>query len=102
MKRPEWDEFREKDQRLCVLRVLAECEGYMSNEGSLQLALETFGHVLSRAAMRGILHYLHDHHLASVEIVAQGSVYIATIRPLGLDVAAGRETHPGVKRPAPK
>lgn len=112
-----WSEFNQADQRLVVLRVLSESLGYKANDSVLQLALESIGHMLSRKVMRGVLHWLYDQGLIRVEILhpsapathdpreesaARAHVWVCELTQYGHDVANGRETHIGVRRPSPR
>lgn len=111
----DWAEFNREDQRLVVLRILLEAPGYKANDSVLQLTLERFGHTLSRAGTRGILHWLYDHGLIDVELVRgdqtfdtagddqkKASVWICRLLEPGSDVATGREVKKGVRRPSPR
>ena len=89
-----------EDQRLAVLRLLAEDAGYSHNDSVLQTALDAIGHAISRDAVRTLLAWLDEQGLVTVEAIE--SIRVATLSRRGLDVAQGRAVVPGVKRPAPK
>ena len=88
------------DQRLVILRALTEASGYQANCSMLQCILGSYGHNLSRAAVRSHIRWLEDVGLLSVELVGE-STLVATITECGSEVAKGIKTVDGVKRPAP-
>lgn len=90
-----------KHRRLCMLRWMHEAPGYSLNESLMQDALEEFGHAASRDLVRGELDWLKEQGLVSVEVLS-GRFMIATLTQRGVDVATGRATHTGVKRPSPR
>ncbi|MDC9620126.1 ArsR family transcriptional regulator [Xenorhabdus sp. XENO-7] len=92
-------EILDADQRLVLLRSLAECGGE-ANESVLQTCLDTYGHRLSRDRVRSHLGWLEEQGLCSVNDVA--GCLVATLTGRGVDVAEGRSTVPGVKRPRPR
>ena len=87
------------DIRLVILRCLNEDPGYDLNESMLQAMLEALGHNLSRDRVRTELAWLAEQGLVTVALVV--SIQVATLTARGADVAAGRSTVPGVKRPRP-
>ena len=93
-------EIKTADMRLVMLRCIAE-DGFSLNESMLQSALEMFGHEVSRDAVRTEMRWLEEQGLVKVEDVA-GAILVAHLTGRGQDVAAGRATVPGVKRPRPK
>ena len=88
-----------EDQRLVILRLLAESPGYASNSSVLTSALEGYGHAPTRDQVEGHLAWLAEQDLIKTE--RMGSVIIATITGRGLDVAQGKAKVPGVKQPGP-
>lgn len=88
-----------EDRRLVLLRVLAEANGYEANSSILQRAAETFGHNVSRDVIHTDLAWLAEQGLLTTDMVS--SVVIATLNHRGLDVAKGRSSVPGVKKPGP-
>ena len=88
------------DIRLVILRALAEDVGYSHNESVLQSILEQFGHVVSRDRVRNELAWLAEQGLIGIRDSA--GYMVATLTGRGADVAAGRATVPGVKRPGPR
>lgn len=89
-----------RDRRLVILRLLAEAPGYAANESILHAVLEHFGHHVSRDQVRGDLSWLAEQDLVTVETVA-GDIMVVRITARGMDIAAGRAAHPGVKKPGP-
>lgn len=87
------------DRRLVVLQALAEDPGYSHNESVLQSILEMFGHQVSRDQLRTMLAWLAEQGLVTTCDV--GNIIVAELTSRGADVAAGRATVPGVRRPAP-
>jgi len=87
------------DRRLVILRALQEDSGYDLNEYVLQSILEALGHTVSRDRLRADLAWLEEQGLISLSDVA--GVKVAKLTSRGSDVAAGRTTVPGVKRPRP-
>ncbi|WP_027714909.1 hypothetical protein [Desulfuromonas sp. TF] len=88
------------DIRLVILRALAEDPGYSHNESVLQQVLELFGHTESRDRIRTELSWLAEQGLITVRDAL--GYMVATLTGRGADVAAGRATVPGVKRPGPR
>lgn len=88
------------DIRLVILRALAEDTGYSHNESVLQSVLEVFGHSISRDRIRTELNWLAEQGLVTLRDAA--GYLVATLTGRGADVAAGRVTVPGVKRPRPR
>jgi Fe2+ or Zn2+ uptake regulation protein len=87
------------DIRLVILRCLNEDPGYDLNESMLQAMLEALGHNVSRDRVRTELAWLAEQGLVTVTVVM--NVQVATLTQRGADVATGRATVPGVKRPRP-
>ncbi len=88
------------DRRLVILRTLEEDEGYSLNESVIQSVLDLIGHNVSRDRVRTDLKWLEEQGLVTLKEVV--SVQVATLTSRGADVATGKVTVPGVKRPRPK
>ena len=86
-----------EDQRLVILRVLSEMNGYQANESILQTILDSFGHNISRELVISHLRFLEELGLISLEDIR--GIQVATLNGRGEDVAAGRASVAGVKRP---
>ena len=95
-----FDDYLAEDRRLTILKLLAESNGYALNEFLLQSALEQFGHSVSTDRLHADLAWLAEQSL--VRIATPQDVQVAHILARGLDVASGRTTVPGVKRPRPE
>lgn len=89
-----------ENRRLCILRILESAPSYRANESLLHTLVEEFGLTCTRDQVRTDLAWLRDQGFITLEQPA--GVYVARITERGLDVAAGRTTVPGVKRPAPR
>ena len=89
-----------EDQRLVILRILNEMPGHQANDSILQTILGSYGHNISRDAVRTRLNWLAEQELITVEDIT--GIQVATLTGRGADVANGHATQPGVKRPSPK
>lgn len=87
------------DQRLVILRSLVDAGGE-ANESILQDCLDVFGHRVSRDQVRTHITWLAEQGLVVVENI--GSYMVANLTGRGQDVAEGRSTVPGVKKPRPR
>lgn len=89
-----------EDRRLSLLLVLNETPGYSANAFLLRDAIGgIYGHAASLDQVRGDLAWLAEQGLATTR--TSGEVMLATLTGRGTDVATGRATHPGVKKPLP-
>ena len=89
-----------EDRRLSLLIVLNDSPGYSANAYLLQSAIAgLFGHQASTDQVIGELSWLSEAGL--IDTRETGGVTLATLTARGVDVALGRATHPGVKRPMP-
>ena len=89
-----------EDQRLRILQLLDQAEGYDLNIRILGDALSALGHRPSLDKLRSELAWLEEQGLVTTHVV--GSIAVATATERGLDVAHGRARIPGVKRPDPE
>lgn len=96
----QFSELMDSDRRLVILRTLEEDPGYTLNESVLQSFLEAMGHTVSRDRVRTDMEWLREQGLVTIQEIV--SVKVATITGRGADVACGRASVPGVKRPRPK
>jgi len=94
-----FNELLTQDQRLVILRALAQDLGYSHNESIIHSIMERFGHKVSRDKVRTHLSWLSEQGLVTLEEVV--GYYVATITTRGVDVANGAAIVPGVKRPGP-
>ena len=86
-----------EDQRLVILRTLVEMNGYQANESILQTILDNYGHNISRDLVVSHLRFLQEQALISLEDI--NGIQVATLNGRGEDVATGRASVAGVKRP---
>ena len=86
------------DQRLVILRLLAEQISYKANSSVLTMRMDQLGHAVSRDQVRTHLAWLGEQALVAVDEPVPG-VVVATLTERGMDVASGRAVVPGVKRP---
>ena len=96
MKTP-YAEYLRQDIRLVILRLLAEMTAYRANSSVLTMALDNYGHTLSRDQVKTELHWLQEQSALALDAV--GPVLVATRTERGQDIAAGRARAPGIKRP---
>ncbi|MEW6463779.1 MAG: ArsR family transcriptional regulator [Pseudomonadota bacterium] len=92
-------DYLRQDQRLVMLRVLSELPQFRSNSSVIASLLGQFGHHPSRDQVKGDLVWLGEQGLVSIEDI--GSVLVVTLTERGGDVAAGRASVPGVRKPGP-
>lgn len=88
------------DIRLVLLRSLREMSGYSANDSMLDQCLETYGHNISRDAVRTHLRWLEEQGLLQIEQV--GQTLVARLTGRGDDVATGQAVVDGVKKPRPE
>lgn len=93
-------ELVQADQRLVILRSLREMAGYSANESILDSCLETYGHNISRDAVRTHMRWLEEQGLLHIEVV--GGTLVARLTGRGEDVATGQAVVDGVKKPRPE
>jgi len=95
-----YQETLQEDRRLSLVLTLSESPGYTANAFLLQTAIDRiYGHSVSMDQVRTDLAWLAEQGLMTVKVT--GDVNVATLTSRGVDVAAGRSTVPGVKRPLP-
>lgn len=93
----QYADFLRQDVRLVILRLLVEMTAYRANSSVLTMALDEYGHTLSRDQVKTELHWLAEQGALTVADV--GPVLVATLTERGQDIAAGRARVPGIKRP---
>lgn len=95
-----YEQLQTEDRRLVILRGLAAAVQYRVNAYLLRSFCDQVGHTTSADRLAADLAWLAEGGLLSI---AQPSpdVLVATLTARGLDVAEGRASHPGVKRPTP-
>lgn len=93
----QYAEYLRQDIRLVILRLLVEMTAYRANSSVLTMALDSYGHTLSRDQVKTELSWLAEQNALMLEDV--GPVLVATLTERGQDIAAGRARVPGIKRP---
>ncbi|MBS4773417.1 MAG: ArsR family transcriptional regulator [Proteobacteria bacterium] len=97
-----YQDFITEDRRLAELRFLAEDNDYSLNDSVMQTALGLIGHNISRDVILADFSFLADLGLIRIEKVLNGQVTVAHLTGRGEDVAKGRTTVPGIKKPRPE
>jgi hypothetical protein len=97
------DKWREH-LRIAILRVLAEAPAYTCNDSLMTDVLtgDDLRFAATRDQVRGEFAWLGEQGLIAVEAPSGSGLMIAGITARGMDVAAGKVTAPGVKRPSPR
>ncbi len=87
-------------RRLTILRSLYEQADFRLNESVLLDELHAYSFNLSADELRGELRWLEEQNLLAQGKI--GNLVIAELTERGADVAMGRTTTHGVKRPRPR
>lgn len=87
--------------RLVLLRILCDLPAYRGHQSLLRDLAEGQGLVLPVDIVRAQPAWLSEQGLIALAPASDHKV-IATLTDRGHDVASGRASHPGVKRPAPR
>jgi len=90
----------QEDRRLVILRLLNEANGHDLNSSILHAALNDFGHQPSRDLLHADIAWLEEQGLITSRSIT--SVVVVKLTKRGVDVALGRATVPGIKRPGPE
>ncbi|EJF03673.1 hypothetical protein ECO9952_02039 [Escherichia coli O26:H11 str. CVM9952] len=90
-------DFITEDQRLVILRSLADYNGELG-ESVLQDCLDDYGHRVSRDTVHTHIAWLAEQGLVRKRVLING-YFIAELTGRGQDVAEGRASVPGVKKP---
>lgn len=97
----DYAEHMQQNRRLVILRTLNELPGYQSNSSVLYTLVTGWGHNTTRDQLRTDITWLGEQGLLKTKVLGEeGSVLLATLTERGQDVATGRATVPGVKRPS--
>ena len=86
-------------QRLVILRLLSEVNGYDLNASILQDGLNAYGLDISRDGLLTQLAWLEEQNLVTLNRLI--GTTLATLNSRGLDVVNGHARVPGIKRPSP-
>lgn len=92
-----YKELLTEQERLVILRILSELNGYTSNNSIITELLQTWGLRVSHDLTKTHLRWLEEQELVTIEAI--NDVLIATLTTRGEDVAKGLATVDGVKRP---
>lgn len=87
-----------EDLRLAILQIIDEAGGE-TNSRILATELPHAGHRISADRLRTELAWLAEQD--AVTLAESGSMHVVTLTERGADLAAGRATIPGIRRPAP-
>lgn len=93
----QYAEYLREDYRLVILRLLVEQTAYRANSSVLTMALDNYGHTLSRDQVKTELYWLAEQGTLTLNDI--GPVLVATLTERGQEVATGRARVPGIKRP---
>lgn len=93
-------EFVREDRLLEILLFLSVTNGYGASHYLLLTAVDRVGHAVSMDVLKADLAWLAEHGL--IETQEDDGSLVARLKQRGLDVAEGRASHPGVKRPKPE
>lgn len=94
-----YDEIVAQHLRITILRLLVEEPDYALNDSLIQDMVPAFGFRPSRDRIRTQLAWLAEQGL--ITLAPSGGCQVARLTERGEDVARGRATVPGVKRPSP-
>jgi len=97
----DYAEIKRQHLRLTMLRLLAEMPDYTLNASLLQEGADHAGVPAPRAEVEAEITWLKDAGLLSIRRFGGNELIIATITDRGVEVARGRATAPGVKKPSP-
>ena len=98
MSRPRFRERVAADLRHAILQIIEQAAG-ATNSRVLGAELPSIGHTVSADRLRTELAWLSEQDAVMLEEV--GAMHVVTLTERGADLAAGRATIPGVRRPAP-
>jgi hypothetical protein len=93
-------DIKTADIRLLILQTLEQDPGYSANESILHSSAQVMGHKVGIDKVRTEIMWLEEQGYLTTERVLD--LLVATITRRGADVAHGRATVPGVKRPDPR
>ncbi|WP_151730343.1 VpaChn25_0724 family phage protein [Acinetobacter junii] len=88
-----------EEARLVILRCLNELPSYRANSSTLTSLLDTYAISMTRDGIKTQLSWLAEQGLIEIEDDL-GSVLVVKLTERGQDIANGRSTTHGVKRPS--
>ena len=92
-------DLKTRDMRLVMLLSIRD-DGDSLNESMLQEVLELYGHSVTRDRVRTEMRWLEEQGLVNINDIS--GILVAKLTGRGMDVACGRATVDGVKRPRPR
>lgn len=95
-----YEETLRKHLRITILRLLLEDPDYTLNDSLITDLTADYGFTPSRDKVRTELSWLKEQGLVTTD--NDPHITIATLSERGADVARGRVTVPGIKRPSPE
>jgi hypothetical protein len=98
--RPEIAEELTRHVRLTILRALLDCKDWRANESFLSTMVDEIGLSAEREEVVMQCYWLEGEGLVENKVVAD--LVIAQLTEEGMQVARGRKTHMGVRRPSKK
>ena len=97
----DYSQFMAEHVRIAILQQAATSPAYRTNSDMLFVILSGMGLSATRDQLRTQLAWLTEQGLVTTNEAMAGLV-VGTLTERGLDVAEGRATVPGVRRPGPK
>lgn len=88
-----------EDRRYLILRALHSANGYQASSSLLQAFLDSFGQKVSTDLLDGDLSWLEEQGLILTSKEIGADIKTAMLKPRGSDIAAGRASYPGVRKP---
>lgn len=85
------------DRRLRILQVLVEMTDTLCNEAMIKTMLVEFGHAVSSDRLRADMEWLEEHELVRVQ--RWRPMVVVDLTRLGVSVANGRASQPGIAQP---
>jgi len=85
-----------ENRRLSIVQVLANSDGYMANEQTLQHTIVSLGYHISFDRLRTDIAWLYEQQVVQIDT---GTLWRIYLTQTGLDAAYGRMWIPGIMRP---
>lgn len=92
-------DYLKEELRLVILRILNELPSYTGNSSTLHGFLGRWGLNVSRDQVKTALYWLREQGCISIDLDTP-DVLVVKLSSYGQDVAEGRTTVPGIKRPS--
>ena len=94
-----YKQYMAQERRARILQALLASGSYTAGESMLDVFLASCGHRISESQLRADLAWLAELELIRLRTIEGADMQLATLTRYGQDVAEGRTTVPGVKRP---